>query len=151
MNDVLSRLDELYTEYLHDMNRLSGEHHNLRGAFSRLFGGSSVGPGSDSCNDRFYNGVKRCIDRCAESGASSDDAAQIIRYVLAQERPRPCGRTELLMLQAAHGCLIPLVSLLEPEAAAALSGEYSVMISDQAPLPVQKQLFNELKKQAGSV
>jgi len=149
MTEALSRLDSLYTEYLEDMSRLSGEHHNLRGAFSRLFSGSSVGPGADSCNDRFYSGVKQCIDRCAQEGLSAGDSAQIIRYVLRQEHERSCGKSALLMMQAVHGCLLPLVGMLSPQTASEIAGEYAGTM-EQAPLPVQKELLATLKKRSSA-
>ena len=148
MSEYLFQLDALYDEYLRDMERIANEHFDLRGAFSRIFGGSAAGPGSDSCNDRFSDGVKQCADRLAANSPSSQDAADLIGYVMRQDSVRKCSQGALLMMQAVHGCVLPLVEYLSPEDAQMLSKEYGGLLSGAAPLPVQKQLASALNKRA---
>jgi len=148
MSSIIPQLEKLYDEYLRDMERITGEHLNLRGAFSRLFGGSSAGPGSDSCNDRFYEGVKQLTEQLAAEGAPSGEVAETISFIIHREHRQSCSQSALLMLQAAHGLAVPLVDRLEPAEAAKLSEEYSTLLKGQAPLPAQKQLVGQLKKRA---
>ena len=146
MNDTLSQLNALYSEYLSEMERLNREHSNLRGAFSHILGGSSSGIGSDSCNDRFSEGVKKCLEAFAESNPSCDDAAEVFRFVMKQDHISSCGQSASLMLQAVHGYLIPLAEFLSAEAATELYKEYKDLNSRESLLPVQKQLVKALKK-----
>ncbi len=148
MSSVVTQLEKLYDEYLRDMERITSENLNLREAFSRLFGGSSAGPGSDSCNDRFYEGVKQLTEQLAAEGAPSGEIAEVISCIIHREHRQQCSQSALLMLQAAHGLAVPLVELLEPAASAKLSEEYSVLLKSQALLPAQKQLYEKLKNRA---
>ena len=148
MSERIDQLEALYSEYLRDIERITQEHLNLRGAFSRLFGGSAAGPGSDSCNDRFSEGVKQLVDSIAAACPSSDQAAEVISYVTDDAREQSCSQGTALMLQAVHGCVIPLVDYLSPEDAKIILDRYSRSIAEGRLLPVQKQLCLALKMRA---
>jgi len=145
MNDTLSQLAALYSEYLSEMERLNREHSTLRGAFSHILGGSSSGIGSDSCNDRFSDGVKKCIEQFAEGRPSCDETIDVFRFVMRQDHISSCVQSARLMLQAVHVYLIPLAELLSADAATELYKEYKDLNSRESLLPVQKQLVKALK------
>ncbi len=149
MSERINQLERLYSEYLRDIERITQEHFNLRGAFSRLFGGSAAGPGSDSCNDRFSDGIRQFVDRTVAESPSSAEAAQIIAYVTDVRRESDCSQGARLMMQAVHGYLLPLVKFLSPEDAKILYGKYRDYLSDNPPLPVQKQLADAMSSRAG--
>ena len=148
MSAYLDQLDKLYSEYLHDIERITREHFNLRGAFGRLFGGSAAGPGSDSCNDRFSDGIRQLIDSMVADCPSADEAAEVIDYVISPQREQNCSQGARLMMQAVHGYLLPLVEFLSPEDAKEIHVRYSDLLAVNPPLPVQKQLAEDLGKRA---
>ena len=148
MSEIITQLERLYSEYRRDMARITREQTNLRGAFARLLGGSAGGPGSDSCNDRFAEGVMELVEKLASDAPSSEDAAGFIGYVIDPMREEDAPASAKLMLQAVHGSVLPLVKFLSPAEAKGFADEYSIYLSGSAPLPVQKQLCTALKKSA---
>ncbi len=150
MGDSLTQLKGLYGEYLRDMERLAAEHYNLRGAFGRIFGGSAAGPGADSCNDRFYEGVSELTRSLADEGAPPEEIAEVIGCMIRSPGESLCGQSALLMLQAAQGLALPLVPMLTAADAKALLTEHEAMLEGQTPLPVQKQLTSALRKHSTS-
>lgn len=150
MSTNINQLEVLYSEYLRDIERITNEHFNLRGAFSRLFGGSAAGPGSDSCNDRFSDGIKQFVDSVIAVDPDSAESVEIISYVTDPQREQNCSQGAKLMMQAVHGYLLPLVDYLSPTDAKAILTKYSELLSANPPLPVQKQLAEALAKRSAS-
>jgi len=145
MSEIIIQLAALYSDYLRDMERITREQHNLRGAFARLLGGSAAGTGSDSCNDRFTEGLTALVDKLSE-GCSCEDASAVIGYVIDPARESDAPQPARLMIQAVHGCVLPLVEALSRTDAGRLAAEYSASLAGSAPLPVQKQLLSALRK-----
>ena len=150
MSTNTDQLEKLYSDYLRDIERITQENFNLRGAFSRLFGGSAAGPGSDSCNDRFSEGIKQFVDGMIAECPASAEAAEVISFVTDPQREKNCSQGAKLMMQAVHGYLLPLVNCLSPQDAEAVRVRYGKALDGNPPLPVQKQLCEALEKRAVS-
>ena len=142
MKAVLDDMNKLYTEYYTSMEQLTKKRASLQGVFRSMM---ANGPGANACNEQFYQGVKTCVDNYAKTQPESGDVFQVIQYVLEHNSSKPVGTSTGLMLDAVHGCLLPLVPLLSPKQAQELLAEYYGRTKRNRLLPIQKELMFSLK------
>lgn len=143
----IEELAALYEEYITVMRQLDQERQNLRGALQNILGGG-MRPGSDSCNDRFSEGLSCCLNRFLESKPSAQAVNEVLRYVLEQGRQRQDGGSAAMMLEAVHGYLLPFVPLLCAQDAKSAYDWYRNAYARYELLPVQRELMKTLKARA---
>lgn len=143
MTETTQELEGLYKTYLSTMERLEKERANFGGALQSLF--SVHRPGSDSCNDQFYDNFRLLMERFKERSPASEDVRAVMTYVFDRGRAKNRSNTVNLMLIAVQGNLAPLVELLSPDDAAPLLAEYTGAFPPRRMLPVQKQLLAALE------
>lgn len=146
MREIFDDLDGLYTNYLNAMNQLEVNRASLQGFFGRIFGGAGIG--SDSSNDVFYDGFRRCVERFADINPTSQETLIFMRFVLNQNVERQTGIAAGLMLEAVHGCLIPLTGFLSKGHREEFLEEYLHAYPAKRQSPVQGKLVRALQKKA---
>lgn len=144
MNEILSDLEAHYNTYLDTMNQLEKSRANLRGFFGSIFSGAGIG--SDSCNDVFYDGFKFRVERLAEINPTSEETLVFMQFVLDQNAKKHNGTAASLMLEAVHGCLIPLTEFLSKEHKSEFLEDYLQAYPAKKQSPVQEQLVRALRK-----
>lgn len=143
MNDNLLALTKLYKEYISTILRLEREHMNNGGIWRSMLGGAK--PGTDSCNDRFANGVRECVDEYCKTAPNSEAAKDVIRFALSQSALQQGNSTVGVMLNAVEGYFAPLAEFLNSSDAALIIEEYFHKRSVWSLLPAQKELLRALK------
>lgn len=144
MNEILRDLEGHYNKYLNTMNKLEENRANLLGAFGSIIG--STGPGSDSSNDVFYDEFRLCVERFADTNPTSQETLIIMRFVLNQSTKNQSNKAARLMLEAVHGCLIPLTDFLSEGHKKEFLQEYLYVYPAKKQSPVQKKLVRVLQE-----
>ena len=110
-----------------------------------LFGIGSM-PADDPCHDRFAADMESALSTLAGDVLSSQEVCGILSYVYHL----PCEHKEPVsiywMLCAVHGYTLPLIHTLDATDRKLLCSRYASDFRPWERLPVQKQVYNALKK-----
>lgn len=145
MDDVITALTLAYSDYRSELAACEKKQKPGDGLFG--FGHSSK---DDPCHGRLDERIAAIVKQAAEEGIAPQQAAQAIRLIFTQTSLYPYSVSGQWMLYAAERHCMPLVPFLTGEDASALCKEYGKRYKPWDRLPVQKELYSALKRQAGA-
>lgn len=134
----LDELEKLYSEYVDAMNALAEKNANIQGLFRSMGGG---GAGSDICNVKFSEGVKLCLENCADEKPAEGEAMAIAELVLGYPAKNAAGNRATLMMEAVQGALLPIIPFLSKTEAQSLLDRYYDKRAVKRFLPSQKKTY----------
>ena len=138
---TVEEISLLYDRYLEDAARAEREQKPGEGLF-----GFGKRPQDAPCHEHFVSDLGTALNVIAESEPDSTFLRSILGMIYDAPKTRPAPKSAYWMLIAVHGLTLPLIPLLSPEDAAALSLSYAAAFPRRERLPVQKQVLDSLKK-----
>ncbi len=140
---ALVRQQGLYESYLEEVERLERERKPGAGYF-----GLKGGPADDPCHDRFAAALRGLYDELAAQGPDSGLVRQLMEYACTAPLAAREPRAAWWMLLAVQSLTQPLVALLSPADARALSELYEKSYRRSERMPAQIKLIKALKAAA---
>ncbi len=138
--EASARLRALYASYLEEAETVERNRKPGAGWF-----GMKGGVADDPCHDRFAESVRNYLEELSSSGAPSDTIRDELAFIYTAPLKFPEPRAAYWMLVAVQGLTRPLVGLLTPQDAAALTELLEKSFRRSERVPVQVQLIKELK------
>lgn len=137
---MLEKIQALYREYEEEYRRLERTQKLGAGMF-----GLGGGPRDDPCHERFARDLERLLQE--EPAPGPEQAKDVLEFIWFA----PAGQTERRdavswMQIAVHSLTPPLITRLDPAAAAGLLKRYEAAYPRQERLPAQKKVISALRK-----
>lgn len=140
----LEELQEIYTEYIDDM-QAAVKKTKITGGVKSVFTGRTVDPRQEL----FHKEVSKKMKKILEEEPSCEEAARISDYILHAHEEILEETPAWYMLIAMHGQVLELVSFLEPAQAKQMYEAYEAAFPNKRTrYPVQDDLLKALKKRA---
>lgn len=139
---AVSQLNDLYDQYAKKLQACWIGTPSINKAFN--FG---VTPRNHPCHTEYFEELSRWVDTFLSSGPSYSELLSVTHWILkaAEAKDSPTGGP-IWILYAAHGLAKPLIPLLQPEDRAELRDAYDNLYPRRGRLPVQKEVYQLLKK-----
>ena len=120
---------------------------------NRRFGDGLLGfgrkPADDPCHGAFFRSLEDALQALAGSQPASGAVREMLEYIYPFHLAHPEPLSIYWMLLAAHKTTLPLIPLLSAPDAAALRDLYGRTLPRNHRLPVHRQIYKALRRQAG--
>ena len=144
MDEYFAALEQAFTIYRQDLEICVRKSRPTDGLLG--FGHSLK---DDPCHERFDEKIKAAADGIAAASPSPEDAARAVKTLLEHELSSwPLAAQWMLRAIERHS--LPLIPFLAPDTAQVLLKEYAARYKRWDRLPVQQEIYQALKRQAGA-
>ena len=131
----------LYREYLALAERLERERKPADGLC-----GKGREPADDPCHDRFADDLEAALSGFASGSPEPEAVREVLAFIYRAPKEHPEPLSIFWMLKAVHGLTADLIPLLGPDDAVLLCTQYDQDYPRRERLPVQKKVYEALKK-----
>ncbi len=139
-----SELSALYDRYFEEAAAAERNRKPMDGLL-----GFGKKPQDDPCHDRFLDSVRDWLKDYSDTSPESSSVRDVLSRIYFISDGLEQSGSAYWMLFAIHGLTLDLIPFLSSEDAAALKDRYARSFPRYTRLPVQKQVFKALEKQAG--
>ena len=140
-----SAVQALFRDYIEEAERLEKERKPSDGLF-----GMSPKPADDPCHDRFADELEAALSGFAAGNPGPEEVLEVLSFVYHAPKEHQEPLSVFWMLNAVHGLTADLIPLLDPDDATLLRGQYDRDFPRRERLPVQKKVYEALKKKSRS-
>ena len=137
----MEQLKACYAAYLAAAQKAEKNKSGWNGAF-----GIGASTKDHPCHDDFYEAMERWSEDFLKKGPTQAEAEEAVRFIFETSEAHR-GELTYWYMYAVHGFTRPLI----PMVSAGFAGEMRVWYNDRHPrverMPVQREVFNLLKKQ----
>ena len=98
------------------------------------------------CHMDYYHKMEAAVHELAGEKPDAETAETLVRFLLTAEDNFPCSKICIWTLTALQQLSLPLIPHLAPEPKKDLAVWYGKKVSRLQRLPIQQQIYKELKK-----
>ena len=139
---TIEKLDQIYAEYLLDLERCEKDFCSSRGAFARMFMGTSY---QNGCHTRFAEEMKTALGAV---DPTAEEVRPIIEHVLDKGTEPQSSKAVSMMLTAMQQYLTPLLKFESREYLSELATRYDKTFPKAVRTPVMVDFRKALNKAA---